>query len=65
MIRYYRHPLSTYFYFDPFKLLYVCYDIRLELANKFPVFNWFPFNIHTAIWKDRNKNMETKDVHNI
>ena len=42
MIKYYRHLLSTYFYFSPFKLLYACYNIQLELANKFSAFNWFP-----------------------
>ena len=42
LIKYYRQPLSTYSYFDPFKSLYVSYNVRLELANKFSVFNWFP-----------------------
>ena len=43
LIKYYRQSLSTYFYFNPFKLLYRCFDIQLKLANKFPVFNWFPY----------------------
>ena len=37
-----RSPLSTYFYFDPFKSSCGCYNIRPELAYKFPVINWFP-----------------------
>ena len=39
MIKQYRHLLSTYFYFDPFKLLYGCYDIQLEMANKPSIIN--------------------------
>ena len=31
-----------HFYFDPFKLPYGCYDIQLELTNKFSIFDWFP-----------------------
>ena len=33
LIKYYRHPFSTYF--DPFKSLYVRYNIRLDLLNHF------------------------------
>ena len=33
---------STYMCFNPFKLPYICFNILLELANKFFVFNWFP-----------------------
>ena len=43
LIKYDRQPLSTYFfYFNPFKSQYGCYDIQLELADKFSVFNGFP-----------------------
>ena len=41
-IKYYRHPLSTYFYFDPSKSLYGCHNIRLELTDKFSVIDWSP-----------------------
>ena len=41
MIKCYRDLLITYFYFDPFKMPCVYYDIRLELVNKISVFNWF------------------------
>ena len=39
MISYYKHLFPTYFCFDPFKLLSTCFNIWLELANKFLVFN--------------------------
>ena len=42
LLKYYRKPLSTYFCFDPFKSMYSCFDIRLELAYNFSVFNLFP-----------------------
>ncbi len=42
LIKYYKHPFYTYFYYDPFKLLYGFYDIRLDLANEFSIFNKFP-----------------------
>ena len=42
LIKCYRQPLSIYFCFNPFKFPYSCFDIQLELALKFPVFNWFP-----------------------
>ena len=41
LIKYYKHLLPTYFYFDLFTSLYICYDIQLELANEFSIFNWF------------------------
>ena len=34
--------LCYIFFFDPFKLKYGCYEIRLESANEFSVFNSFP-----------------------
>ena len=43
-IKYYRYPLSIYLYFDPYKSLNGCYDIRLETSNKFSVINRFPRN---------------------
>ena len=42
IIRYYKQPLSTDFYFDPFILLNWYYDVCLEWAYKFFVSNWFP-----------------------
>ena len=42
LIKYYKQSLLTYFCFNPFKLAYSCFDIRLELTHKFSVFNWFP-----------------------
>ena len=42
LIKQYRHLLSTYFCFDPFKLQYGSYNIRLGLAYKPSVNNWFP-----------------------
>ena len=42
LIKYYGQSLSAYFCFNPFKSPYCCFDIWLELANTFFVFNWFP-----------------------
>ena len=42
LIKYYRYVLSTYYYFNPFKTPYQCYNIRLELAYKFSVIKWSP-----------------------
>ena len=42
VIEQYRHFLSTYFSFYPFKLPYRCYNIWLELVYKPAMFNWFP-----------------------
>ena len=50
LIKYYRHRLSTYFCFDPFKSPYSCFEIRLELAEKLSVFNRFP-RTYTSINK--------------
>ena len=41
LIRYIRQSLSAYYYFNPFKSPYSCFNIRLKLANKFSVTNWF------------------------
>ena len=42
LIKQYRHLLSTYFCFNPFKLSYGCYDIWPELVKKPSIINWFP-----------------------
>ena len=42
LIEYYRCSFSVYFCFNPFKSPYSCFDIRLELANRFSVLNWLP-----------------------
>ena len=34
MIEHYRHFLSTYFFINPFKLLYQSYDIQGKLVDK-------------------------------
>ena len=39
MIEQYRYFLSMYFCIYPFKLLYQCYNIHLELINKPPIIN--------------------------
>ena len=41
LIKLYRHFLSTYICFDPFKSPYGCNNIRPELANKPYAINWF------------------------
>ena len=37
LIKHNRHFLSTYFFVNPFKLLYWSYDIRWELVDKPPI----------------------------
>ena len=36
--------IFAYFWFDPFKSPYSCFDIRQELANTFSLIKWFPIN---------------------
>ena len=37
-----RHFLSTYFFVNPFELLYLSYDIRRELVDKPSIISYFP-----------------------
>ena len=41
MVKLHRCLLSTYFYFDLIKSPYGCYNIHLELGNKFSKVNLF------------------------
>ena len=36
LIKYYQHPLSAYFHFNPFKSSYSCFNIWIKLVNNFP-----------------------------
>ena len=41
MFNHYRHFLFAYFCFYPFKSPYSLFNIRVDLANKVSVFNWW------------------------